>query len=173
MRPEVVMLRESAILSAFLSFAPAPAPPAPTPAPDCKGAEHRQFDFWIGTWQVTANGKVAGTNRIEPDLAGCVIVERWEAAGGGRGTSLNFYDRRTKAWYQTWIDAQGGALRLKGGFADGRMVLQNDPAAEGTTTLQRITWTPEPEGLRQHWESSTDGGRTWSNVFDGRYSKAR
>ena len=90
-------------------------------------------------------------------------MERWQAASGYRGSSLNFYDRVTKAWYQTWIDEQGGALFLKGGLRDGRMVLQSAPmpAAGSGTAIQRITWTPEAGGgLRQHWESSADDGRT-------------
>jgi hypothetical protein len=152
-------------------------PPTPTPAPpqDCSKPEHREFDFWVGTWDVIVQGKPAGVNRIESDLKGCVIVERWHSASGYRGSSLNFYDRVTKAWYQTWIDDQGGALFLKGGLRERRMVLQSDPipAAGGGTAIQRITWTPEAGGgLRQHWESSADDGRTWSSVFDGRYVKA-
>jgi hypothetical protein len=31
----------------------------------CAAAEHRQFDFWLGDWQVrTAGGKPAGANTI-------------------------------------------------------------------------------------------------------------
>jgi hypothetical protein len=38
--------------------------------------------------------------------------------------------------------------------------------------VQRITWTPlAGEGLRQHWESTTDGGKTWATVFDGFYRR--
>jgi hypothetical protein len=35
--------------------------------------------------------------------------------------------------------------------------------------LQRITWTPEQDGVRQHWQSSADDGATWTTVFDGHY----
>jgi hypothetical protein len=148
-------------------------PPAPQ---NCTAPEHRQFDFWIGEWEVTAGDQPAGTNRIAEDLKGCVLVEQWTAKGGGRGSSLNFYDRRTRAWHQTWIDEQGGALRLEGGLRDGAMVLQSEPQpdAKGVPTIQRITWSPGTEGsVRQHWESSRDGGATWTTVFDGRYVKSR
>ena len=44
------------------------------PAKPCTAAENRQFDFWIGDWDVTTpNGKAAGTNRINPILGGCVL----------------------------------------------------------------------------------------------------
>ena len=55
------------------------------------------------------------------------------------------------------------------------MVLTGDSVdadAPSKIAKQRITWTPDTTGnVRQLWESSTDGGRTWTVVFDGRYSK--
>ncbi|HEY8232894.1 MAG TPA: hypothetical protein VIJ10_09535, partial [Vicinamibacteria bacterium] len=116
------MLRvTAAVVLAWLLAASGSAPqgaaqvPVTPPAPqNCTAPEHRQFDFWIGDWEVTVGGQPAGTNRIAEDLKGCVLVEQWTAKGGGRGSSLNFYDRRTRAWHQTWIDEQGGALRLEG-----------------------------------------------------------
>jgi hypothetical protein len=144
--------------------------PAPKPPQDCAAPEHRAFDFWLGTWSVTAKGKPAGTNRITSDLKGCVLVEQWTSAAGNRGTSLNFYDRATKSWHQTWMDEGGNALHLKGGLRDGRMVMETDPAA---AARHRITWSREPEGrVRQLWESSKDGGRSWTTVFEGIYAKA-
>jgi hypothetical protein len=39
--------------------------------------------------------------------------------------------------------------------------------------MERISWTPLPRGdVRQLWERSADGGRTWTVIFDGRYSRA-
>lgn len=52
------------------------------------------------------------------------------------------------------------------------MVMTSDalPGRAGAPTLQRITWSVEPGGsVRQLWESSTDGGTTWTVAFDGRY----
>jgi hypothetical protein len=147
----------------------------PAPRQDCRGPEHRQFDFWLGTWDVVANGKTAGRNRIEADLDGCAILESYEATGGYRGRSVNFYDRVTKSWYQAWIDYQGGALLLRGAFRDGKMVMESEPlpmTPQGGG-IQRITWTPAADGLRQHWEASADGGKTWTSVFDGRYVKVK
>ena len=38
----------------------------------------------------------------------------------------------------------------------------------------RVTWTPHEDGsVQQVWETSTDGGETWTTVFDGQYVKAR
>lgn len=164
------MIPIAAFVVALVSAAGAGA----QPSPDCRAAEHRQFDFWLGAWDVTANGKPAGTNRIEADLDGCVLVERWTSTRGSRGMSLNFYDRDTKAWYQTWIDDDGQPLRLKGGLVDGRMRMESEPAPDGAggPSTQRVTWSVEPDGsVRQWWQASRDGGATWTTVFDGRYVK--
>lgn len=137
----------------------------------CTAPEYRQFDFWIGEWEVrNPAGQLAGTNSITREYEGCLLVERWEGAGGGAGTSQNFYHKGDGRWHQNWIDSQAnGPLWLVGGIDDdGSMVMTDvDPT---NSPLSRITWTPNPDGsVRQHWEQSTDGGETWGTVFDGLY----
>jgi hypothetical protein len=169
------MLLISLVFSLMPLVDPAvPAMQAP-PKMDCSAAEFHQFDFWLGSWNVTAQGKPAGTSRIESAMKGCAIIEHWTSAAGGHGTSLNFYDRRTKAWSQAWIDESGNALHLRGGLVDGRMILQSQPQETPKgPTVQRITWSREPnDAVRQLWESSTDGGRTWTTSFDGLYVHPR
>ena len=149
----------------ILLFTPTAAPTAQQPpaAPaDCSAPEFHQFDFWIGTWTVTDRDKPAGTNRIEAVLGGCALVEHWSSASGGSGMSLNFYDRATKSWYQSWTDRQGGALRLRGGFVQNRMVLASDstwrdwrcrPAphhVDATVRSQRASTMGVVEGRRAH-----------------------
>ncbi len=46
-------------------------------AASCPGPEYRQFDFWVGEWDVALpDGKPAGTNRIAPILGGCALLDR-------------------------------------------------------------------------------------------------
>jgi hypothetical protein len=148
---------------------------APTVAPKaCAGPEHRQFDFWIGEWEVaTPKGAPAGRNRIEPILGGCALRESWTGAKGGSGNSYNAYDRQSRRWHQTWVDDDGLVLLLDGVFADGKMVLSGETRdSSGAPVLNRITWQQTaPGAVRQLWETSRDGGRTWSVAFDGRYRK--
>lgn len=167
------------ILTAALAQAEdvaAQSSPAPTSTPkpkDCATAEYRQFDFWLGTWEVhLPDGSLAGHNTIEAILDGCAVTEHWTGARGGRGTSLNFYDGVTKRWSQTWIDNHGSPLRLEGGVRDGAMVLEGDQTdAAGQTVRNRVTWTPRADRhVRQLWESSKDRGATWSVEFDGDYA---
>jgi hypothetical protein len=143
------------------------------PAAPCSSAEHHAFDFWIGRWEVRgSDGKLLGTSWVEPVSGGCALVEHWTGAGSGGGTSLNFYDRATGAWEQTWIGNRGGALHLRGGLHDGRMVLEGfTQGPDGRSVRQRITWSRLDEGrVRQLWESSTDAGASWQTVFDGIYA---
>jgi hypothetical protein len=157
----------------------APVSPAPPPVP-CTAAESRQFDFWIGDWDVTTpDGKPAGTNLIRPILNGCVLHESWKGRGGFTGESFNVYDARRKAWHQAWVDGTGGLLLLDGAFENGSMTLsdramnQNAPGKTDTNAINEITWTPNADGsVRQHWRTSADGGKTWKTSFDGTYVKS-
>jgi hypothetical protein len=165
----------SAGLVAVACCAMAQSPPSP---PACSAAEHRQFDFWIGRWEVfTPDGKKAGNNTIEAIDGGCALIERWQGGGGFTGTSLNSWDPQARQWRQHWIDNQGGLLRLAGALEGGRMVLaatEADPMKPGATLRQRISWALQPDGaVRQHWETSQDEGVTWATSFDGRYVKAK
>ncbi len=149
--------------------------PSPTAEPKpCTAATYRQFDFWLGDWNViNAAGKPAGKNHVVSLFDGCGLQENWESAQGGRGTSLNVYDAVTGHWHQTWVDDHGGLLELNGGLEGGKMVLigtRPSVKEKATRVVHRITWTPlAPDRVEQHWEASTNEGRTWSTVFDGTY----
>ncbi|MEO6057059.1 MAG: hypothetical protein ABIQ49_09490 [Gemmatimonadales bacterium] len=140
----------------------------------CTAAEYRQFDFWIGEWEVTLpDGSPAGANRIERILDGCALKESWTGAGGGHGTSYNTYDAGRHRWHQTWVDDQGNLFVLEGTIADGRMTLEGETVdTSGRGQRHRIAWQQTAPGrVRQLWEMSSDGGTTWSTTFDGRYRK--
>jgi hypothetical protein len=145
-----------------------------TAAAPCDGAAYRQFDFWLGEWEVhKPDGTLAGTNRIEQEYGGCVLHERYVTPGGYRGESLNIYDASRTLWHQTWVDNSGLLLLLEGQLVDGRMVLQGSgQGRSGAPVEHRITWTPNADGsVRQLWES-TDSSGTWTVAFDGQYRRA-
>ena len=147
--------------------------PAPAQAAPCDAAAFREFDFWLGEWNVhTPDGKLAGVNRIEREYGGCVLRERYDTGKGYRGESLNIHDATRKRWQQTWVDSGGTLLLLEGGLADGRMVLEGSTIGDdGKPVQHRITWTPNADGsVRQLWESTDADGR-WTVAFDGRYSR--
>ena len=142
----------------------------------CCDPVHREFIFWAGSWKVfTPDGKLAGENTISIAQDSCVLQENWVSASPGyRGTSYNFFDRQSGTWKQVWIDNQGASLELEGGYVNGSMVLASKEKVnqKGDRVTDRITWTPANNGtLRQHWEQSVDGGKTWTTLFDGAYRK--
>lgn len=165
----------AALLAPSLAFA------QPANSPPCASADHRAFDFWIGTWDVTAAGKDSSTaiNRIGAEHGGCVIREEYSTNGGYSGMSMSFYDAARQMWHQTWMGADGTALFIAGGLNEqGEMVLSNTnwPGYVKGSPINRVTWTPNKDGdnissIRQHWQSSKDGGQSWMTVFDGLYTK--
>lgn len=168
------------LMSTTPASADEPKTPPKRPVP-CSAAEFRQFDFWLGEWEVfDPAGKPVGQSRIEAILNGCVIAEHWTSGGNppgaGDGKSFNLYNAQTGQWEQFWVDAQGTRLVLHGNFAGGSMVLsgqQPKPDAKtGIAQRERISWTPNADGsVRQLWESSVDDGKTWTIAFDGQYRR--
>ncbi|MDH5315289.1 MAG: hypothetical protein OEW44_02310 [Gemmatimonadota bacterium] len=139
--------------------------------PRCDSPEHRQFDFWIGEWTVTAAGKPAGHNLITLEEDGCVLHEHWTGAGGGTGQSFNFYDRQDGQWHQLWIDNAGQVLRLAGQYEQDEMRLAGESRGrDGVLIENRLTFSRNPDGsVRQLWVSRRPGQPEWTVVFDGLY----
>lgn len=152
---------------------PAPAAPAqPAPPPPCQEEVYRAFDFWIGTWNVTSQGKQAGTNRITSQEGGCLILEEWTGAQGGTGQSYNFYDTGIEKWRQVWVSGFG-TIDYAGGLDDeGRMVLEGTIAyRNGTTNGFRGVWTPNPDGtVTQHFTQQDNETGEWADWFIGEYA---
>jgi hypothetical protein len=167
------LLVVTASLSAQTAPPATPAQPAPPPAPRSLPPESRQFDFWLGEWDVTTpDGKPAGSSKIELIANRAGLLENWTGSGGYTGKSLNAYNAARKQWQQYWIGTGGGVLELAGGLVEGNMVLVGEHEVRGQHLLERITWTPHADGsVRQHWEQSTDGGKTWTDAFDGLYCR--
>ena len=139
----------------------------------CAASEHRQFDFWIGEWNVhRPDGTLAGRNSIKREYGGCVLHERYDTPRGYSGESLNVYDAGRKVWHQTWVDTDGALLLLEGGLRGKSMVLEGQAVgANGEIIKHRITWTPNADGtVRQHWETG-DGKGEWTTAFDGTYQR--
>jgi len=139
-------------------------------------ARFRAFDFWIGDWDVhTADGRYAGHNTIAAEERGCVLVERWQGAGGGTGMSINYLDAANDEWVQVWNSAAGGQIEIRGGMTDEGMSLTGTIhyVGNGTTAPFRGLWTPLPDGrVRQYFEQSNDGGKTWTPWFEGFYTRS-
>ena len=177
-------MRWTALLSltvasaSFAQSSPAPPPAPPPPVPACTAPEHRQFDFWVGYWDVypTGKDKLVAHSLIEKLYAGCTIRENWMPLSNNSGGSLNMYDPNDGKWHQTWQDSQNGRVEFDGGTAGKAMVLTGmwrGGGPKGEDALTRMTYTPNADGsVRQFGEQSTDGGKSWFPAFDFTYRKS-
>jgi hypothetical protein len=153
--PEGEEARTMTRLAAPGSFAASPDTVAACAAP-----EFREFDFWLGEWTVTNQGKTGGKSRIERASKGCLLLENWTGADGGEGVSFNFYDPKAKRWQQRWVMGPS-ALRLEGNYVNGVMRLSDSANA--------IEWTAMGSEVRQVW---TRAGANGAKVlFDGVYRR--
>ena len=174
--PSIAIL--GVVVAAMLTSSPVSAQTPANAAAPCTAPKYRQFDFWIGEWDVTTpQGQAAGSSRITVILGGCVILEEWTgAAGPSRGQSFNIFDARTRRWHQTWVDNGGLLAQFDGGLLDdGSMRMEGTgQPANGKPTRSRMTFTPLPDGrVRQLWENSADEGATWTTAFDGYYARRK
>jgi hypothetical protein len=124
------------------------------PGRPCNEPLHRQFDFWVGEWNVfNTSNEFIGTNVVTSELDGCLVQEHWIGSNGTRGRSLNTYDSETGQWHQDWASqipvpsALTGRLRTAGGIVDGTMVLDGvRHATGGFTFLDHWTWSVDAGG---------------------------
>ncbi len=136
----------------------------PASAP-CTSTEARQFDFWLGDWDVTPNGSGPGAriarSHITAEAGGCAVFEDFTDLSY-HGVSVNVFNPATQHWHQTYVDTDRARLIFEGGLVGGDMILTMPNNAD------RIAWSPLSGGrVRQHGEASTDGGQTWpTTTFD-------
>jgi hypothetical protein len=138
------------------------------PAQPCQDdARHRQFDFWLGDWNVVgANGQTGSTNQIRGELDGCLVSESWTAANGIRGRSINAYDRDLRQWHQTWVSSQpGGHLRMGGNLEADTMVLRGERITpSGFHWFDEYRWHVLPTGqVLQRWKFDSPSQGTHSS----------
>lgn len=139
-------------------------------------AENRALDFWVGDWEVrSVDGTVVGSNSITVENGDCWVHEHWTSGLGGRGESVNYYNVTTGKWHQTWVDDQGAIAEFDGDFREGAMRLEGYRQGSDRSRIPaRLTLTPRADGtVRQLGENSTDGGKTWTVLYDFLYSKRK
>jgi tetratricopeptide (TPR) repeat protein len=134
--------------------------------------EARQFDFWIGEWDVyNPTGRKDGTSVIQRIANGCGILENWTGAIGGSGKSINFYDPQVGKWFQYWIGADGNPQRFSGVYRNGAIRYEGGPSTlNGKSVLRRLTFfNVDANTIRQLAEQSDDDGKTWTIGYDYKY----
>lgn len=141
--------------------------------------ESRQFDFWVGEWDVNLRirqpdfswaDQITAVAKIYPILNGKAILELWSDTreSGIKGYSLRYFDTARDEWV-LWLNWPGpnrsGSSRLSGTFRHGRgEFLARQPTRDGGERISRYTFSDiTPTSLRWDDAFSTDGGESWTN----------
>jgi hypothetical protein len=147
-------------------------------AEPCKNSpEYRQFDFWVGEWNVQNTlGQPAGTSSIQQILDDCIVFENWTGQNGYTGKSFNLYNKQTGKWEQIWVDSMGAITKYEGQLIkDGVLEYHYDSTQpDGSKMLHRLTFFKlGPDRVRQFSEHSVDDGKTWATDYDLTYVRKK
>jgi ketosteroid isomerase-like protein len=141
--------------------------------PSCSAPVYRQFDFWLGEWDVFEQGgsikeAEATVSRVQ---SGCGLREQYKSTGGSGGESLSMYDSSAAEWQQTWVSSHGQVVVIHGNLNGPAMILSGTDHSGSGSRLVRGVWKPDAEGVRETAERSSDGGKTWTPWFDLSFRK--
>ena len=184
------------LLSSCSASSPPPAKPASAvvePAstaikPACASPEHRQFDFWIGDWDVSIRarksptsevwGEAKGRQHIEAILGGCAIAEHFTAEGPEEpwaGKSYSSWQAPLGKWRQTWVDDGGSFLAFTGGLENGVMTLYGEPRTVKDVSFQMrmVFKNVTADSLLWEWQRSTDEWKTSTVMMSIDYKRRR
>ena len=139
--------------------------------------ESRALDFWLGEWTIgVPNEHTDATSKVSLELGDCVVVERWDGGHGHVGENMFGYSADDKSWHGMFADSVGHVHVFVNGHAgsDSAEFVGPSKAANGETVLNRITISRNgPDQVRQLWAKSSDGGKTWTTVFQGEYTRKK
>jgi hypothetical protein len=169
-------VRESIIGLAVFFLATGIASAQSAPQPVCVTDEYRQFDFWVGQWDVydPRTNELVAHSLIEKLYDGCAVRENWLPLKGKGGGSLNSYRADRRQWIQIWTDWQNAFNEYRGGLENGSMVMTGtSTSAAGKESPARMTFEPQKDGsVIQTGYSSTDSGKTWQLNYQFVYRKS-
>jgi len=177
MRSLAIVLLVSVLLAGVSSaLAQDSTETAPPPKP-CSAPEYRQFDFWLGTWDVwweSGDTIARGSNHVTEQLGKCVIQEDFSAFGSPpfNGHSVSVWNPQSGQWRQTWVDNSGGYLDFTGGWKDGKMILSREYTRNDSLLMQRMVfYNISQDTLDWKWEGSRDNGETWNVLWHINYER--
>ena len=134
----------------------------------------RQFDFWLGEWDLAWGDGEHGTNSIYLDFDDRVIVESFDGRPSIelQGMSISTYDEATGFWRQTWVDNSGTYLAFQGEYQDEVMDLRTKREVDGRIALMRMLWSDiRHDSLTWRWQRSFDRGREWETLWEIAYTR--
>jgi tetratricopeptide (TPR) repeat protein len=143
--------------------------------PCAAAAEYRQFDYWLGEWDVFSGGQKIARSSIQAILDDCVVFENYATLDGRyAGKSLNIWIPAKKQWEQRYMDTTGGSHEWIGALDGDHLVFTYNYEQNGVKTMQRMSYLKEgADQVRQKIDVSTDEGKTWNVSYDGLYVRRK
>ena len=155
------------------------------PSPVCPDARSRQFDFWVGEWDVLNRHRrpesddpiwyETGTAiaSVGPVVGGCAIVERWDGTltfDRVVGFSVRAFDPAREVWdlVLLWPSANRPVFAtFVGEFRHGRGEFEAGSVDQhDRPQITRITFADiGPDALRWDLALSGDSGITWRTTW--------
>lgn len=153
----------------------------------CNSPESREFDFWIGDWNIRQKVmRQDGTwlaldarTSVSPALDGCALIEHWEgkvqffwegmrSVQPMKGLSVRSYDPATGKWFIHWMDSRTPhfGTPYTGNFQEGKGEFFSEWETSQGKRMGRITFSNITRGS-VHWELaiSSDEGQTWTTIW--------
>ena len=144
----------------------------------------REFDFWIGEWDVYITGTptLVGHSLIQKISEGCAILENYTAVRNPyNGKSINYYDGEKKKWEQIWVGSSGVEPPasdvnrfFEGEYKDSAMHFTFKTTVQGKPAIGNfIFYNLGKDKVRQYQETSIDDGKTYQVVYDFTYLRKK
>lgn len=153
----------------------------------CTSPEARDFDFWIGEWDIQQKILKQDGMWLEFDaktsvslaLEGCAILEHWEgtvqffwegmqSAERMQGLSVRAYDPERGKWYIHWMDSRTPRFGTPyvGSFENGKGEFFREWDTPQGRRIGRITFS-DITSTSVHWNLaiSSDEGQNWSTIW--------
>jgi tetratricopeptide (TPR) repeat protein len=148
--------------------------------PCSREPRNRDFDFWIGDWNVYRTGTqlLSGYSHVEAIAGGCAVLENYTSTQAYSGKSFNYYDTVSGKWMQDWIGSGGPADRQhfdQGEFKDGMMhFIYNTTGPNGEKTRGNfIFYFISRDSVRQYQDVIDDQGKIKSVNYDLTYLRKK
>lgn len=142
--------------------------------PASQKAMYRQMDFLLGEWEVfDDNGKRIATSSVDWIGDSQIISEKQKLKDGRTSNGLSQFEVEKQKWIRTWIDSNGATVQYEGSMtADGLKLVGRAYQRDGSSSLYRVLFTPEGNGVVQRQLSeSTDGGIEWTDIGSSTYRR--
>jgi hypothetical protein len=162
--------------------------PASGQRESCPGVSHRQFDFWLGDWEIRQellrpDGSwiaLPARNTVRWVAGACALIEEWwgevlffwdgmDAATPLEGLSVRAFDPEAGLWRIWWMDSRRPDFGrpFEGRFdKDEGVFLRQDVTADGVPHLTRIRFhSISVDSVRWELANSRNAGSSWSPLW--------